>query len=68
MLYEPEITVTVKLRGFKLIRVRNLHDPTDPDKFYKPMNWQHFTMYLFFGLYGFFRLALSFTPDLLTGT
>ena len=25
-------------------------------------------MYLFFGLYGFFRLALSCAPDLLKGT
>jgi len=33
-----------------------LRDPVNPELFFKPMNWQHFTMYLFFGIYGCTRL------------
>lgn len=44
----------------------HIHDPTKPDEFYKPMNWQHFTMYMFFGLYGFTRI-LEHKAPFLTG-
>jgi hypothetical protein len=43
-----------------------LRDPLDPALFFKPMNWQHFTMYLFFGIYGCTRL-IEYAAPFLTG-
>lgn len=44
-----------------------LHDPGNPDQFFKPMNWQHFTMYIFFGFYGASRLLEHYIPNLFSG-
>ena len=41
-----------------------LRDPLNPELFYKPMNWQHFTMYFFFGIYGCARIIEHGAPFL----
>jgi len=43
-----------------------LRDPVNPELFFKPMNWQHFTMYLFFGIYGCTRI-IEYRAPFLTG-
>lgn len=37
------------------------------DEWYKPMNWQHSTMYTFFLIYGAARLASSSSAAVLNG-
>ena len=37
------------------------------DEWYKPMNWQHSTMYTFFLIYGSSRLASSSSAAVLNG-